>query len=415
MRAGPRFVDAAYLLGLDFIHDGRASAAFDMDGDGDQDLAVLSHQGLQVLQNDLKGGGWLRLSFEGPRTLGAVVRISAGGREQIAQVALTSGFHTQVAPEVQFGLGPVAQVDWVEVRWPSGAVRRSRALTPGAYRVSEAREQPEPYALPIWAPRQRPRLDADHDLRRRLRDLKGGERPVARLGRKTVLNVWAPWCEACKREIPALAKLHAARQDVQVVGVSVETKDVESVRSFAKAHGLDYPNLLADEGFVRSFFGAEGRMSLPATFLFDAHGRLYKAHHREIRRAEIERTLDRMVLPASAKDYLSLAVHHARGRRLSAAREALQKATELEPGDADAFWRLGMVSAQLRDVKAAKSAFERATRLAPQVADAWLDLAMLHASQGELKRARALLKRASALAPDDLRVRRAAQRLRGPR
>jgi hypothetical protein len=56
--------------------------------------------------------------------IGARIRVKAGFRILIDEVRSGSSFISNNDMRVHFGLGSVAKIDWVEVRWPSGLVER---------------------------------------------------------------------------------------------------------------------------------------------------------------------------------------------------------------------------------------------------------------------------------------------------
>jgi hypothetical protein len=109
---------------------GRGAACADWDNDGDLDLAISVNGGAaRLLRND--GGnrnGWLSLSLEGTRSnrdaVGAVVRLSAGGRVQTSMVRSGSSYASQSDRRLVFGLGAARAADWIEVRWPAGGRER---------------------------------------------------------------------------------------------------------------------------------------------------------------------------------------------------------------------------------------------------------------------------------------------------
>ena len=123
------FVTSAYVFGLDNDHDGRAVASVDIDGDGDLDLALLTLQGLRLLENPLG-----ELSEHPPRysrvrltatksqqhALGAVVTLIADDVEHRDYVKITEGFQTQVPLDLHFGLGDADEITELVVEWPSG-------------------------------------------------------------------------------------------------------------------------------------------------------------------------------------------------------------------------------------------------------------------------------------------------------
>jgi peroxiredoxin len=84
-----------------------------------------------------------------------------------------------------------------------------------------------------------------------------------------LLNLWATWCDACKKEFDALNRLHAqVGAQALVLGVAVG-EPYEHVRGFAERRGLRYPQLV-DEAFA--FSDALGSSRVPTTLVVDQHG-----------------------------------------------------------------------------------------------------------------------------------------------
>ncbi len=398
LRGSKSYVDAAHGLGLAFDHDGRAVAPIDVDGDGDLDLAAMSLQGFQLLENTSPPRGWVRFSLRAtttePHALGATVKIRAGARSQVDRVRLTAGFHTQVSREVHFGLADATRVDEVEVRWPSGEVQRFSDLAANTrYQLVEGQAAASPRPMPTWPAGARPRVTGAFTLDVPLRTLEGEATKLEPKPVATVLNFWAPWCVACKREVPALAKLARSRGDaVRVVGVSVETKKLGEVRAFVAEHGLDYPLRLATDDAVAAFFGPGGKMTLPATFVFDARGRLRRSHFREVDIADLDATLDTLTAPPSARDRSELAVKASKAGDPSKALALLEEAVRLDPNSARFRWQLGLASIQHGKHAAGLAALEAAVRIAPDDDGFISDLAGGYQAAGQGKRGLALLE-----------------------
>lgn len=89
--------------------------------------------------------------------------------------------------------------------------------------------------------------------------------------RVTVINFWASWCGPCLQELPELITVHDRwrRRGVRVVGIAVDSGKPEHIAAFARAHGIDYPVLVADTGWVRQHFGLTG---VPVTLIVDSRG-----------------------------------------------------------------------------------------------------------------------------------------------
>lgn len=104
-------------------------------GDWDQDgcLELLVTEGerqpgpIRLFHAEPNRNHWLRiapLTAAGAPARGATVRIAAGGREQIRVIDSGSGYLCQHEPVAHFGLGDCSTIDWLEVQWPDGTLRR---------------------------------------------------------------------------------------------------------------------------------------------------------------------------------------------------------------------------------------------------------------------------------------------------
>ena len=117
-----------------------------------------------------------------------------------------------------------------------------------------------------------------------LADREGTKRSITEWDGKTlVVNFWATWCPPCRREIPMLKALSAARaaQEVVVIGVAVDFR--EQVLAYADKEGINYPLLIGEEDGLdaATAFGL-GSMGLPFTVFIDNRGRIVTIHLGEL-------------------------------------------------------------------------------------------------------------------------------------
>jgi hypothetical protein len=118
---------------------GRGIATGDYDNDGDPDVLLLCvGEPPRLLRNDGGNRGhWLGVRLLGTRSgrdaVGARVAVTAGGRARVRARVGGASYLTASDPRLLFGLGDLARVDSIEVRWPSGAVDRLDALDANRY------------------------------------------------------------------------------------------------------------------------------------------------------------------------------------------------------------------------------------------------------------------------------------------
>ena len=110
----------------------RSSALFDVEGDGDLDIVTNEFNGVpQVLLSDLSqrsaGLRYVEVALAGKSSnrdgLGAVVAVEADDQVYTQVQDGQSGYLSQSAYGLYFGLGEAAVVDRLTVRWPSGQVQ----------------------------------------------------------------------------------------------------------------------------------------------------------------------------------------------------------------------------------------------------------------------------------------------------
>lgn len=109
-----------------------------------------------------------------------------------------------------------------------------------------------------------------------LQALDGGRHDLAAYRGKVVLvNFWATWCEPCRDEMPALARLQQRLGAERFVVLAVNVDEPESrIRRFMEQTPLPFAVLLDPE---RRATKAWNVRVLPASFVIDAAGRIRHA------------------------------------------------------------------------------------------------------------------------------------------
>ena len=94
-------------------------------------------------------------------------------------------------------------------------------------------------------------------------------------GHVVVLNAWASYCEPCRTESPALARVaqQTAALDVRFVGI-VEQDRAEPARAFAASAGATYPELVDADGALLGSLRLVPPSAVPSTLVLDRSGRV---------------------------------------------------------------------------------------------------------------------------------------------
>jgi thiol-disulfide isomerase/thioredoxin len=294
-------MDISGVSGVDSISDGRGSVFADFDNDGDLDIFLTTAQRTahHLFRNNVGSDrGHLRVSLEGsvggPEAYGAVVRVKTSRGIQAKLKAGGSGYLSQSDPRLLFGLGDDTRVEWVEVRWPGGAVERVEDVPSGAsLRFVEGRAGAERIAERGF--RLVDPLSAADAFLARL-GIRRGERfpdlafrtlagETAHLddflhaGRRTLINLWATWCVPCAEEIPELERLRPSleRHGTDLLGVSLDLDTADAVPAYLVNRGVSYPVVLTDEAALDTLYPT-GEATVPISILLDPSGAILEVY-----------------------------------------------------------------------------------------------------------------------------------------
>ncbi|MHC4216827.1 MAG: CRTAC1 family protein [Planctomycetota bacterium] len=134
-RHGWDFTNVAFLMNAALEADCRGVLADDLDGDGRMDLVVDARAGrgdrereLRLLLNrNPQPNNWIGVRLTGApgvSPLGARVTLDHGKGRRAAVITSGDSYGAQHAPVAHFGLGPRTRINFIEVRWPNGAISR---------------------------------------------------------------------------------------------------------------------------------------------------------------------------------------------------------------------------------------------------------------------------------------------------
>ncbi len=136
-------------------------------------------------------------------------------------------------------------------------------------------------------------------------DVEGLKKLVARDGNKPrplLISFWATWCEPCRAEFPDLVKIDAEFRPRGLDFIAVSIDDVSEINTtvpkFLKEMRARMPayllNTLEPEAAIQ-FVDPQWSGSLPATFLYDAKGKLVFKHLGRINTDELRTAIKTVI------------------------------------------------------------------------------------------------------------------------
>ncbi len=446
------FDEVSGVVGLDLDQDGRAFAVFDLDRDGDPDLAIMAARQapqLRIFRNDFaRRGASLAIRLAGSKSnrdaIGARVTVDTGRLRRTRIVQAGSGFLSQGSKELLFGLGPSERIVRLTVEWPSGGRQeftdvplesRLRLVEGGelerqsfatakppspaagkqAQRVAAAGAAPD--ATWLYEPFPAPDFSAP--------DLRGESRSLTALrGRPAVLLFWSPKAAGSRAALDSLARGSAALANAGLGALAIALDPGDDLTKLAATIPAAVPVLPATRELGLSYaivnrhlFMNRQALRLPTALLLDPAGSVVRVYRRTVEPSEIVR--DAAALEGAADERLRRAVPFAGtfysqlplrnylpyGRELldqgleAAATVAFDRAAQASPS-ASTLYRLGTLLAKSGDAARARAAYERALALQPGLAEASNDLGALLAKSGDLDGAIARFREALASIPD---------------
>lgn len=299
-----KFIDISGVSGIDAIEDSRSIVYADFDNDGDYDIFLTNIQGETHLlfKNEVgQENRFLRVALEGAKSgkdaYGAIVRVKTAAGMLTKIKSGGSGFLSQHDQRLSFGLGKSGEVEWLEVTWPSGLKQRFEGIAANSsLKIVEAESS---YRLVNEKRFQLPApLSKEAAYLSDLKVKKGEVFPDLKLfslnqtgsslslslnqilvpGRRYLVNLWATYCVPCLKEMPELQKIHDRHKgnkddNVQVIGISLDINETDTVKRFLKEHNIRYPIYLADDSLAAQVYATD-RVFIPVSFILDGNRRI---------------------------------------------------------------------------------------------------------------------------------------------
>lgn len=119
---------------------------------------------------------------------------------------------------------------------------------------------------------------------RSLKDLEGAP---------ALVNLFAPWCVPCRRELAALQAASVAHPEVRFIGVDHQDSRRAALALLHDAGGT-YPAVYDPEGITATAYRSRG---MPTTVVLRADGTIVAQHTGELDPAGIEKLLNKLTTP----------------------------------------------------------------------------------------------------------------------
>jgi cytochrome c biogenesis protein CcmG/thiol:disulfide interchange protein DsbE len=124
-------------------------------------------------------------------------------------------------------------------------------------------------------------------------DIQGKPQRLADYKGKVVLvNIWATWCEPCRKEMPQLDKLYQSRKERGFIVLGISDETVAKQQAFVSQVPVTYPLLTVTPG-VPAFYREIAKY--PAIFLIDREGRLHPSPNESQGFGNVEEAVDHLL------------------------------------------------------------------------------------------------------------------------
>lgn len=95
-------------------------------------------------------------------------------------------------------------------------------------------------------------------------------------GKIVIVDFWATWCPPCRKGIPDLIEIqNEYKDDVVIIGISLDRDTKKDVPSFVKNYKINYPIVYGTNEVAQNFGGVS---AIPTAFVIDKAGNIVDTH-----------------------------------------------------------------------------------------------------------------------------------------
>ena len=450
------FSEVSGVAGLDLLEDGRSFALADIDHDGRLEVIVKNRNApqLRILRNAMMElGDSIAFRLQGTRSnrdgIGAAVTLECGDLRQTRYLQAGSGFLSQHAKEVFFGLGFAREHSGplrATVRWPSGVTQEFADL-PRNHRIALEEGVPTFHATPFSTSaasysHTRPQIPGETLPESvetwlleplpapafRLPDLAGQMHSLDTWrGSSLLLVFWSSGSPASRQQFGQLRRAAGAYQS-RGVGILLVCLDqgeaAAQARSLASAEHYPFPVLFSTDDMAgvynityRYLFDRRRDLHPPIAFLIDPAGFILKVFQGVFDPAGVLADINgapasaearmRKALPFTgtlyqgsfARNDFTYGVAMFQHGYMEQAEASFRQVISAKPDNAEGFYNLGTLQLRKNDLGQAEQSLKKAVALRPSYPEAWNNLGMLAAQQGRAEDAVQDFKACLALRP----------------
>ena len=425
------FTEASGVAGLDFPDDSRSFALADFDGDGRLEIALKNRTGpqLRILHNAMPEiGDAIAFRLRGTKSnrdaVGSAITVECGALRQTKYLQAGSGFLSQHAKEVFFGLGKAQAAVKAIVRWPSGLTQTFENLqpnqrveieegaakvqskpfeaAPAIYRTAPTHEKMElvPAAIETWL--IEPLAAPDFALT----DVAGTVHELrAYRGAPLLLCLWSAASPDSPKQLRQL-EMHSARFRAAGIRIATLCMDSSGTLSKQRAPVPSLPVLLATPEVAgvynliyRYLFDRRRNLGFPASLLINAEGKIVKLYQGACDPTKIVN--DAKTMPTTPEERLARALpfpgklYQGQFQRndftygvaffqhgyLQQAETSFRQVIAARPNDPEALYNLGTLYLRRNAWSDGRQLLEQAVKLRPDYPEAWNNLGMIAAQE----------------------------------